>query len=445
MRNFNTKVDDDPTSAGEVVAAEYNSLFGEIKNMVKSFFTLDEADSKQLVRASDAFSKANVYSDGGAVNTLQLTRLASIGAVETLFDGMVVMFKPANVNTGATTIKLNALAAKTLFFAGADIAAGFLRVGVVYSATYDLANDRFDCQVVSFGNLGDDVLFKNNGNIIDLDGNVLGSIAGKNKNVLINGNFNIWQRGVTFTGGYTADRWVATGIASADKNESGSPTGSNYNMLINRSAAGAATIAQRIEGDNAVVLQNAQAALSFYYSFVSGDVSSIDVSLSYANVKDDFSAVTLIENINIANPAAGTKLEAIFSVLPATVSNGLLLNITFNTVAGCQVRLAQVQLEKGSNVTEFEYMDVSRELAMCQRYYEIVTGNFGRHSSSGTSNRWITWHYKVVKRVVPSIVWVSMPTYPTNVSSVGVESVAAYTSSAPNASYTMGTSADAEL
>jgi len=227
-----------------------------------------------------------------------------------------------------------------------------------------------------------------------------------NKNILINGNFNIWQRGITFTGGgYTADRWVTAGITSVDKNASGSPTGSNYNMLMNRSVAGAAIIAQRIEGDNAVVLQNAQAALSFYYGFVSGDVSSIDVSLSYANVKDDFSAVTLIENINIANPAAGTKLEAIFSALPATVSNGLLLNITFNTVAGCQVRLAQVQLEKGSNVTAFEYMDVSRELVMCQRYYEIVPANtfICTVTGSNTGVSGGSYPFKATKRAPPSI------------------------------------------
>lgn len=226
-----------------------------------------------------------------------------------------------------------------------------------------------------------------------------------NKSVLINGNFNIWQRGNTFIGGYTADKWLAIGVASVDKNESGSPTGSSYNMLINRSIAGAATIAQRIEGYNAVVLQNAQAALSLYYGFVSGDVSSIDVSLSYANVKDDFSLVTLIENINISSPTSGMKLEAIFAALPAAVSNGLLLNITFNTVAGCQVRLAQVQLEKGNNVTAFEYMDVSRELAMCQRYYEIVTANtfICTTSASNTGISGGSYSFKATKRVSPSI------------------------------------------
>ena len=146
MKNFGTKIDNDATSAGEVVADEYNSIFRELENAAKVVGALNAADNYQLLKAIDMLSKANRYTDTGVANAVKLTRLAAIGAPEVLFDGMSVRFAAAVTNTGASTLKLNALAAKALKNNGNDLAAGFLVAGDMYEAVYDAANDWFEVE-----------------------------------------------------------------------------------------------------------------------------------------------------------------------------------------------------------------------------------------------------------------------------------------------------------
>ena len=144
MRDFNTKIDNDNTSAGVVVADEYNSIFGETKNVITPFMGLSEADSQQMIKAIDIATKANYYYDTGSVNTITLTRSATSQQIESLFDGMVLSFTPAIQNTGATTLKIKNLTAKNLYYAGIALTAGFLKTDTVYQVKYSLSNDRFD-------------------------------------------------------------------------------------------------------------------------------------------------------------------------------------------------------------------------------------------------------------------------------------------------------------
>lgn len=170
MRDFNTKIDNDNTSAGVVVADEYNSNFSELKGAVTPFMGLNEADNKQLAKSIDIASKAMFYTDTGTPNTVILERGATTETLETLFDGMVVMFTPANANTGATTLKVKTLDAKALKYNGADLDAGYLKTGLKYIAVYNVANNRFDCDVITLG-VDINSLLKTDGVVItDLDG-----------------------------------------------------------------------------------------------------------------------------------------------------------------------------------------------------------------------------------------------------------------------------------
>jgi hypothetical protein len=71
--------------------------------------------------------------------------------------------------------------------------------------------------------------------------------------------------------------------------------------------------------------------------------------------------------------------------------------------------LAGVQLEKGSVATPFEIRPYATELALCQRYYEIVLDNFtnnyaygmGYYPGGSATNLW--FNFKVTKRATPTL------------------------------------------
>jgi hypothetical protein len=70
-----------------------------------------------------------------------------------------------------------------------------------------------------------------------------------------------------------------------------------------------------------------------------------------------------------------------------------------------------VQLEEGSQATPFEYRHFGTELALCQRYYEVLTYNANGEIASSyllTSTFYKSyWYFKVNKRASPTITLVS--------------------------------------
>ena len=76
---------------------------------------------------------------------------------------------------------------------------------------------------------------------------------------------------------------------------------------------------------------------------------------------------------------------------------------------GATFYITGVQLEKGSTATSFDYRPYGTELALCQRYYEIVgqTSNsvlFQTYAGGATSgNQRSTFYYKVNKRASPTV------------------------------------------
>jgi hypothetical protein len=99
--------------------------------------------------------------------------------------------------------------------------------------------------------------------------------------------------------------------------------------------------------------------------------------------------------------------------------------------------LAQVQLEEGPTATPFEFIPISTELAMCQRYYEILTADsegvaltsYAHNTTAPVSNR-SRWHFKATKRISPAVNLVSgswsgvTPTIYPSVESAGFSSAA---------------------
>jgi hypothetical protein len=70
--------------------------------------------------------------------------------------------------------------------------------------------------------------------------------------------------------------------------------------------------------------------------------------------------------------------------------------------SGATFYVTGVQLEKGSTATDFEYVDYSRQLQMCQRYYEKLSGSGGIYGTIGNAS-YVAWYFKVTKRATPTM------------------------------------------
>ena len=283
------------------------------------------------------------------------------------------------------------------------------------------------------------------------------SVAGSNlgagnasimKNRLINSAMVINQRGTVNTpvtpadGDYTVDRWwsrlSASGKYSVQQTNTTAPTGFNNALLVTSlssysvSAGDYFTQSQQIEGFNTADLgwgtANAKTVtLSFQvYSSLTGtfggSLANSAVSRSYPFSYTISNANTWTQiSITIAGDTTGTWLTT--NGIGMRVWFGLGVGSTYSGTAGSWASadyrsatgatsvvgtngatfyITGVQLEVGSSATGFEYRQYGQELALCQRYYEIVgLGSVG--STLSTAFALVASTFKVTKRTSPTL------------------------------------------
>ena len=231
----------------------------------------------------------------------------------------------------------------------------------------------------------------------------------KSRNVIQNGNFDVWQRGTSFAAAanavHTADRWrytfvSSTGVATVSQDTS-PPNGSSlYDIKVACTTADATVAAgeyvylqQRIEGTIFQMVRSKPMVLSFWVkayqtgTFCVGLLSSGSNETFLAEYVINASAtwekkVIVIPPIPAGTWGTGTGVAAYLnfalqcgstfgsgavgwqaSVQVSTTNQTNLYSSTDN-----YFQLSQVQLEAGSSATEFEVKDPSDVLSTCQRY-----------------------------------------------------------------------------
>ena len=228
------------------------------------------------------------------------------------------------------------------------------------------------------------------------------------RNRIINGAMQIDFRGLALAVSsgvnaltYTLDRWsvAAAGAAVTAKRE-GTP--SHYWMNV-KGAAGntAVNIRQRIESFNVSDLAGTKVTVSFQCSGVG--VASVDATLSYATVFDNFAVVTAISKKTIAFSGLGNTYTATFD-LPAAAVNGVELMFSTGAIgAGQEFNLSEVQLEEGPVATPFEHILYGQEIALCQRYYEAGLHSIGGYAAAAGANATSHIGFQANKRAVPTV------------------------------------------
>jgi hypothetical protein len=222
------------------------------------------------------------------------------------------------------------------------------------------------------------------------------------KNALINGNFDIWQRGTSFSGsGYTADRWTNGGAfnnATLSQQTTGAPAGSRYIARITSTGATSymalyqymetATVAQLIGQTVTFSIKmriNATVNNSGFVIRLAKN-SAVDATSVAGGWTDIASTTVALASIPTT---AGTSTATYFTAtVTATIpndgtANSLLAYMIYNgaTASGSILELSQAQLEIGSVPTAFTRAGgtIQGELAACQRYYWRLDNSGGAY------------------------------------------------------------------
>lgn len=293
---------------------------------------------------------------------------------------------------------------------------------------------------------------------VENDRTAVEAIEVPGRNRIINGDFNIWQRGTSFPAiahpSYSADRWRYFEVSSAVHTISRStdvPTVAeagrlfNYSMLVDCTTADASIAAgdlvgvhQRIEGYNFLPIAQKAFTISFWVKATKTGIYCVSarngggtpdrsyVSEYTINTTDTWEKKTVTVS---ASPTAGTW----------NYTNGTGVSITFALAAGStfqttadawntgdfiatsnqvnacdsasnDFRICGVQVEAGSAASDFEDISFLDSLMLCQRYYEDSDGESGYYRSQvdNTGQYGDSVKYKVTKRANPTLTSVSV-------------------------------------
>ena len=222
------------------------------------------------------------------------------------------------------------------------------------------------------------------------------------RNLLINGGFDVWQRGTSgFTSGgiYTADRWRfdSAGSTTAVAKETANPELGN--VLSASSDTVSNLVSQYIE-NGGQYLYNKHHTVSFWVKADAPCVASL-------RIRNNTTA-TNYEDFGYNVTTGWTKITYTFSpytgLSPTDVVRLYLVN---NTSVATKIYFAQVQLEVGKVATPFEHRSYGEELALCQRYYyrasaSELNGSLCAGFATGSTGARGIINFPVTMRVAPT-------------------------------------------
>jgi hypothetical protein len=230
-----------------------------------------------------------------------------------------------------------------------------------------------------------------------------GPLAGM-RNAIINGNFDIWQRGTSFTAaGYGADRWAMerTGSTCTMSRQAftlgqtdvpGEPT--YFCRMDVTSVAGAGNrvlLYQSVE--DVRTFAGEQITVSFWAKADATKNIAIQCWQGFGTGGSPSAAVT---GIGLLKTSVSTTWQKITRTLTVTSISGKTLGSDGNSRISLEIYfdagsnfnantdtlgqqsgtfdIAQVQVEPGPIATTFERRPIGTELSLCQRYYQHYSG-----------------------------------------------------------------------
>lgn len=253
------------------------------------------------------------------------------------------------------------------------------------------------------------------------------------RNHLINGNFDIWQRGVTqtVTGYGSDDRWYNTNTGSTKTHSQVACTDLEralFNSIyFSRTAVvsvlGAANFVQKGQHlEDVTKLAGKTVTISFWAKADTNKNIVLHLAQGFGTGGSPSANVTGIGIQAVALTTTWQK-KTVTIAIPSIVGKTLGTDgvntsstaITFTFDAGTNLTasnaligqqsgtfdIAQVQLEEGTVATPFEQRHIGNELALCQRYYLNKPSQYMSQLQSGSAVTDIP--FPVQMRVIPTV------------------------------------------
>jgi hypothetical protein len=246
---------------------------------------------------------------------------------------------------------------------------------------------------------------------VEIDSN--GTATASTGNVIINGGFDIWQRGTSFsyttpTIPYTADRWNITNAGGSGtpaftvSRQSGSGSPAQYCMRFQRNSGSTATtfgyLAYNVESVDSIPLAGKPVTFSFYAragANFSPSSSLLNFRLVTGTGTDqNLNNTGFAGQVNTNSTATLTTSWQRYTLTITAPSNttqfAVQLWSQFTGTAGANdwYEITGVQLEAGAVATPFRRNapSIQAELAACQRYYQQDPTVYLMHGTTGGFN-----------------------------------------------------------
>jgi hypothetical protein len=239
------------------------------------------------------------------------------------------------------------------------------------------------------------------------------------RNRAINGNFYNDQRNAgasqTITAGaalaYTVDRFYAycTGANVTGQRVAGTAPNAYLYRFTGAASVTKIGFAQRFEDLNCQDMAGKTATLSV--DLANSLLTTVTWTAWYANTANTFGTLasptrTLISTGTFTVTSTLTRYNTNISI-PAAATTGIEIELSVGAQISGTWNISNFQLEPGSVATPFEQRPIGMELALCQRYFQLLlNGGIGTNNAATVISR-VTWPLFVAMRSGPTIAFFS--------------------------------------